>query len=384
MVAHFHGEKIENPLVHYCKSAVLDENMDFVCEYSEHLRNPDNPTKYTKGRQWTDCPYSDPDKVNYVGVSNKLFYKNLTLFLNKQLQNKGLVDDGHDDKNAILKIKGGFCEPTNEKMSPIWYEATESEIWNPSDKTISAELTDGTWLYLTSDQFGFSHPVRDKHKWKEFAGGRNGFKGAYPYGRYLELRNGDHEFVAQCIYDTRTIGGSFIWPKVYHGSWSSPYNAHRGAGSYIEDRVDLTLLEIKEFYEAYNECAATPSQEAVGQLLETKTNNRNILLKYGDREAIFKWLTVFKSFENYIKFFCLDDFAPKGNVIDIANSTVVDENEESAEDKKNIVYLECGYNKYDCIKEINDAQDIRRLLENVRILVLRRSKKMEDIIRKND
>lgn len=53
------------------------------------------------------------------------------------------------------------------------------------------------------------------------------------------------EFLANYVYKTRTLGGSFLWPK----SLCSTYNKSRGIRNYIEDRVDLTLLEIKHIYE---------------------------------------------------------------------------------------------------------------------------------------
>ena len=53
------------------------------------------------------------------------------------------------------------------------------------------------------------------------------------------------EFLTKYVYTTRTLGGSFLWPE----SWHRDYNMGRGNRSYIEDRVDLTLLEIKHYFE---------------------------------------------------------------------------------------------------------------------------------------
>lgn len=65
----------------------------------------------------------------------------------------------------------------------------------------------------------------------------------------LEL-DGEKEFVAECIWDVRTLSGCFLWPLIRIGNpWKSMYNIYRGVRSYIEDRVDLTLYKIKSFYD---------------------------------------------------------------------------------------------------------------------------------------
>ena len=71
--------------------------------------------------------------------------------------------------------------------------------------------------------------------------------------RYLEMQKNKSdkdtdavaEFLANYVYTTRTLGGSFLWPETL---WKD-YNKSRGNGNYIEDRVDLTLLEIKHYFE---------------------------------------------------------------------------------------------------------------------------------------
>jgi hypothetical protein len=163
-------------------------------------------------------------------------------------------------------------------------------------------------MYLRSDQFGFSAPqpagAWDPHK--------------YPYARYLYLK-GDEKVVSECIWQTRTIGGVFLWPIVKRGNkWASQYNISRGVRSYIEDRVDLTLNEIKQFYEVWNENKELPEEGKIKKVKEGLDDRGILLLRNeAEYETMCKWLSHFHSFEKYVDFFVLNSFVieekTKGN-----------------------------------------------------------------------
>lgn len=150
---------------------------------------------------------------------------------------------------------------------------------------------------LHSDQLGFSAVP-----WIYFST-------KYPLSRYFEMQKNKSDkdpdaianFLTKYVYTTRTLGGSFLWPE----SWYKAYNMNRGNGKndnkdnnkdnnigYIEDRVDLTLLEIKHYFE-YRE-------------LDDKKNFKysgDILFRYYDNLDAQTWFGFFDSFEDYVDFF---------------------------------------------------------------------------------
>lgn len=170
----------------------------------------------TKEGQGADA-YIDPDRT-YVDAGSG-FYNGLVDFLTVREAEKK-TDDRWSYRLHSEYVKG------NGQPVGIWVR----------DAKIPGEV-----LYLRSDQFGFSAPNGKKRvrAWDK----------RHPYASFIEL-DGDKSFVADCVRDTRTLGGSFLWP-LFHGgrNWQSVYNLRRGARSYIEDSVDLTLYEIRRFYD---------------------------------------------------------------------------------------------------------------------------------------
>ena len=238
----------------YCwdnKGKEETEKYEFVKKYAEWIENP---------RQG-ECPYSDPDGVNENNVKNIGFYTNITSFLNNRCEE-------FPDKSRLEVENIEFLPPTGIKKD-------EPE---PKNRTIVVE---GHNLYLTSDQFGFSAIYDDTWNPQK-----------YPYAKYL-YNGGNKALVALTVLDTRTIGGSFLWPKVKvqgkRESWVSTYNTERGVGNnpvhvdddfYIEDRVDLTLYEIKEFYEAYIKSEDYDS-------VKENMSKDSLILRYCDSKEIF-------------------------------------------------------------------------------------------------
>ena len=192
-------------------------------------------------------------------------------------------------------------------------------------------------INLVSDQFGFSAP---------------GLELSHPYDIYLkkckkEKKDRDDAIkkVVNWVMESRTIGGSFLWPEGIWGGQNgyntarggrNPFDAEgkykKGSGRsysyyYIEDRVDLTLCEIKHYLN-----------------YEDSTLHRlNDCIKKNSAEE--KWIRFFGGFKGYIEFFCFDPFVNKEKnymPYDIVNSNMVenkrvciDENKTNYKDREN-------------------------------------------------
>ena len=315
----------------YCwdnKGKEETEKYEFVKKYAEWIENP---------RQG-ECPYSDPDAVS---SHNYEFYGEITEFLQDQKQQK----------------KYSNC------FDAGWeFEKPESEKKYPEDRTIAlkkSEDDDEAYLYLTSDQFGFS-AIKEDITWSPLK---------YPYAIYERCYKGDKSLIGDTIWYTRTIGGSFLWPKVKCvRNWQSSYNLYRGVDSYIEDRVDLTLYEIKEFYDEYS---VEKDYEKIKDKLSEKGSN---LLKYSDAEYIYKWLSIFKNFKTYVDFFCFDDFVNKEDdeyyPKDIFTGKSITKDNISE-------YREKGKSKYKFIQNKATKNDLEKAFINLIIWTKDRSKNME-------
>ncbi|MCR4655256.1 MAG: hypothetical protein K5770_03390 [Lachnospiraceae bacterium] len=217
--------------------------------------------------RWIDSfyrEYSDPDGIKYknekIIYNDRKYYEDyrdaLTAWNKKQ---------GNND--FLFSIRDGF-----------------PGLCMYSRKT-------GKSYYLKSDQFGFSIPSG---------------KMSHPYDIYLK-RFGDPDpyeavkKVESWIKKSRIVGGSFFWPvhwkdgKFLLGS-GSDYNIKRGGSlnrkSYIEDRVDITLYEVKEVIEAKEDNDLT----------------YNVLA--GSPEEVM-WLKEFSDFTDYVNVFCFDPFVDK-------------------------------------------------------------------------
>ena len=312
--------------------------------------------KYMDGNWEEKCPYSDPDEVNNKidYVKNPAFYNALTYFL------KCSKEKIQESCRFVLEFK----EPTDRK---------DKSRKKPGDRTITVQKAGNDYLYLTSDQFGFSAIYDDTWNPQK-----------YPYAKYL-YNGGNKAQVAWTVWDTRTIGGSFLWPKVEdnRGYWVSTYNTERGVGKnpvhvdddfYIEDRVDLTLYEIKEFYEAYIESKDYDS-------VKKNMSKDSLILRYSDSKEIFIWLSLFGTFENYVDFFCFDDFV---NIKDdkyypkdiFSGESINNENIKEYRDKTGKTY------KF--IQRNACKEDLETAFINLIAWTSARSARMETIISNND
>lgn len=245
----------------------------------------------SKKREWNDKLYTDPDATHVWGEDKKnMFYRWLVKYLN--VMEKNCLDGKW--KYSVVGASEDNKTPSGIKVS----------TGNEKD------------IFLRSDQFGFSAP-RGKNKEKAW-------DSRYPYGKYLTSTN-EYDFVADVIWDTRSQGGSFIWPIVKTESkgktvWKSQYNINRGVRSYIEDRVDITLWEIKKFYDSWKQVKQNGNGEVNKENLIHKMKEDGLVLLSGnDSDLIIDWLTHFESFDKYIKFFSFESFLKKGtdNIINL-------------------------------------------------------------------
>ncbi len=331
-----------------------DDNRSWVDSYSKYLETGVKQKGYNPGAdkhivRYYD-PYDDIDAVYNGRVRVPEYYSDLTGFLNVRMKDQRF-------------------------NKPLFGEGV------PKDRSITFDD-----LALTSDSFGFSAP----------GGNEN-----HPLDKLLSYSK-HYTDVADYLYDTRTIGGAFIWPKIkVHTSrgsaWRSVFNQNRGVkghnlGSYINDRVDLTLQEIKMFYQY---CENNGSDK---ELIDAMRKDGYVILKGTDAGAICEWLQCFGSFNGFIDFFCFYDFVVDKNCCPINEST---KNYElfpiniASEEEKSILKMEsiCGQSQADfmkhfmkqCISEydevLNDEQRLMGMLERVRSMITARTKSMEDNIR---
>lgn len=257
--------------------------------------------------------YMDPDKKESID-----FYNDLSDFLN--------AASCEHRKDLLFKANG-----LSKKGIMVYRKKDKKEYFT-----------------IQSDQLGFSAVP-----WIYFST-------QYPLSRYFEMQKNEEaaKFLTDYVLATRTLGGSFLWPE----SWHRDYNMRRGIGSYIEDRVDLTLLEIKHYFE-YRE-------------LDDKKNfkfSKDRLFVHYKKTDAQTWFGFFDSFEDYVDFFLFNDFV---------KATVTDGKKEYM--PINILNgepFEKDYLNYeeDVLKGLEEYK-LKAMLDLVMDKVANRTKKMEDLI----
>lgn len=209
--------------------------------------------------------YSDPDSSYRKDWDDHSFFYDLVTFLNER------------EKEMKNSLQGGFA-----------YRFSEGKGIGVFDKDNDKEEP---LFWLHSDQLGFSAPDKD---------------GRHPYDLYIKEHGNKDEAIEQVIKwisMSRTIGGSFLWPIQF---WEN-YNRKRGGKVihtardeetkrnneryskrfYIQDRVDLTLWEIKNWYSG---------------------NGMNDILERYKESNLEQWLGHFKNFKTYVEFFKYESF----------------------------------------------------------------------------
>lgn len=301
------------------ESVYLKKKEDYFRYLKDSFPLTKNSPTADTSKEWDlhNSPYKDPDCT--YGYKNSLFYINLERFLNfqsKQVKFKFIPGKGIKfNKNVILR----------------------------------------------SDQLGFSAPKYNT-TWNKTSGWSN----KYLYARYLNLKQGknpkdiNYKHIVDIIWDSRTIGGSFLWPIVKGGS---KYNTNRGVGDYIYDRPDITLLEIKKFFYLYKHIK---DPKKIKNMMD---NEKYILMNGKDYIEIYKWLSYFESFKEYVKFFCFIEKNGKENFVNsnyevlslVTNKPIKDGHSEKGIDEM-------------------DLKEIEAILKNTRNHIINRTEIIEGII----
>lgn len=292
----------------------------------------------------------------------------------KTYENKG---DAEKERKRIWKQLGdsetAYCDiyidPDGKKNTDFYSALSDflnaSRISRKNNKILSFEANEAPYGMITvyykdkygnkqhftvhSDQLGFSAVP-----WIYFST-------KYPLSRYFEMQKNKEaaQFLAKYVLTTRTLGGSFLWPE----SWHKDYNRERGNRNYIEDRVDLTLLEIKHYFE-YRD-------------LDDKENFKfskdRLFIHYKKTDAQ-TWFGFFDSFEDYVDFFMFNDFVDK----DKQTKEYMPINILTGE------AFEKGYLNYETntLKKIEDENQLKEMLDLVMRKVKARSVNMEKLIAK--
>ena len=258
--------------------------------------------------------YMDPDKKESID-----FYNDLSDFLN--------AASCEHRKDLLFKANG-----LSKKGIMVYRKKDKKEYFT-----------------IQSDQLGFSAVP-----WIYFST-------KYPLSRYFEMQKNEEaaKFLTDYVLATRTLGGSFLWPE----SWHRDYNMRRGIGSYIEDRVDLTLLEIKHYFE-YRELVDKKN---------FKFSKDRLFVHYKKTDAQ-TWFGFFDSFEDYVDFFLFNDFVDKDK--QTKEYTPINILTGAPFDKDYLNY------KTNTLKEIEDEKQLKAMLDLVMRKVKTRSENMEKLIAK--
>lgn len=281
-------------------------------------------------------------------------------------------------KGEIIKDKSESSNKlyidTDAKENKGFYSALSdflnaSRISRKNNKILSFEANEAPYGMITvyyKDQYGNKQHFTVHSDQLGFSAVPNiYFRKNYPLSRYLEMQKNKSdkapdaiaEFLANYVYTTRTIGGSFLWPE----DWYKEYNMDRGNDSYIEDRVDLTLLEIKHIYKF---------RELENQLIYGKDH----LFKRYKNQYADKWFGFFDSFEDYVDFFMFNDFVDKDK--QTKEYTPINILTGAPFEKDYLNY------KTNTLKEIEDEKQLKEMLDLVMRMVKARSENMEKLIAK--
>lgn len=308
--------------------------------------------------------YIDPDSVDGVGKTD--FYNDLTKFLNKR------------EENCIKGERYLYLPPLMAPKIQEQLKITENyKVLSDLRKiTVMGKGDECRLFRLTSDQFGFS---ADDNIYE------NPEDKSYPLPNLLYSYQNNSEAeqkkiidrITEYVKNTRTIGGSFLWPvyKAGRKDYYCYYNIGRGVRNYLEDRVDLTLLEIKHALDTKYE-----NKEYESDILNKQYNNANTYME--------NWLDHFGTFKTYVKYFMLEPFCEKVPAnngkenekdyekydyvpINIIDGELI--NEENIKD-----YCKSGRENY-AVRNLG-KKDIINMLDRLEGMILVRTVNMERVI----
>lgn len=237
------------------------------------------------------------------------------------------------------------------------------ELWNSAAK-------------LSTDEPNFIFSVHSRYNLLDNYGRRysSDFIGpSRAWAKYIGICD---EKIGAYLKDARTIGGHMIWPL---NGTSRTINTARGGGNSLYDRFDLTLAELRSYFEN-------------GDVLFSR-GLRNVFEKEKEWLSLFcnspqNGLAAFKSFIDYWELNCFvtgDDY----RVISLANSDIESEKIVCVEQSEAIFP---GNNKglsYKQLIQINTFEDTQyrtelqesyvNFIDNSIELINRRNNKLESI-----
>lgn len=283
----------------------------------------------------------------------------------------GLLNENNPIIEDYKRLKDDYIDP--DGCIEFYEDFKNSKfgkdnILNRDGKTIQLKIYDEP---LKSDVFGFSFNE------KNYSNPRY-----YPYDAYLvslkeeDLPDGLSK-VEKWLNSTRwnikqdkenrIISGSFFWPK----SVIDVINKARGGrcecknskkySFYIQDRVDLTLYAIKEFYEKKDT-----------SILKFNCLKSNKKLK--------SFLDIFNNFKGYVQFFKFNDFVKEENgtyeVIDIYRSNIEESKIILLKENIDMIVSKGDLRDFSCDKPTS-KKDFERLFRNIQLLILERNERLK-------
>ncbi|MDO5721929.1 MAG: hypothetical protein Q4P06_05230 [Actinomycetaceae bacterium] len=324
------------------------------------------------------------DEIKRLKRQRKNGYEPPELELAESLLIKPINKD--DVRQKILQLLGLQCHKEPNIISVLWrcYQVREkrreeiekAKCGNLASKIATLDITNPDEpelvFFLASDQLGFSAEpttVFPKHKADK-----------YPLGIAWLLAQDigadeENRILARLtdyVHCTRTLGGAFLWPTDDLTNGKCQYNVSRGVRSSIEDRVDLTLLEIKHYLDDRNNYDSKFGQK---ECLGTKAGN--VI-----RE---KWLCRFGTFQEYVDFMIFGAFVDEENS-ELMPFSIFGKFPVEYPDRKQIqqMYKEYDATQYEPAEEKEQAeqllQSIEGTLARVESRVMKRTRAMEDYL----
>ena len=271
------------------------EKPGFVSDYAEALieysKAPDEAGSESPGGIGDDL-YMDPDGVQ--DLQSTSYYNWLTLFLNLRAEECKKPYEFVSPTKAGINVRSEAKNPEGDLGNSGKTESDESKI-------LVFDKEGNKVLRLTSDQLGFSALFGTYKYMNERRDNEESFYPLYRYFGLAEDKEMAAAFISEYVHDTRTLGGAFVWPtNSVEGDRKCTYNCKRGAKSNIEDRPDLTLLEVKSYFEKF-EIKDVEGNEKIA-LLKNEVKNPS------GENSMETFLDMFSSFDDYVDFFMLDDF----------------------------------------------------------------------------
>lgn len=192
----------------------------------------------------------------------------------------------------------GKCYQDPDLVSKQLYNDI-SQYFTFDEKKLNSKCSRG-FLYLAFDKI-YEHELST-----DYIGPSRAWAKKYLSGNLPEKSS----IIGDFLLASRTIGGHVFWPA-HQVDRKNTINQVRG-GSGIYDRFDITLAELKHYFETQIECE--------------KNQRKDNFLLYQPLYDAFKryawFFSEYQTFENYIEKMKLDMFLHRGDVFSLVDSNV--------------------------------------------------------------